>query len=127
MPISSRTARRNFMTNRFGQIASGGLQKRPQPCGKVEAIMPCRVHARPCTFVPPQHPKQAVMAFAREQIKGSIPALITPMKDGKVDEAAVRKLVIWQIVQGSHGLVPCGTTGESPTLTHDKHKRVVEI
>ncbi len=67
------------------------------------------------------------MAFARETIKGSIPALITPMRDGKVDEAAFRKLVSWQIAQGSHGLVPCGTTGESPTLSHDEHKRVIEI
>jgi len=67
------------------------------------------------------------MAFARENIKGSIPALITPMKDGKVDEAAFRKLVNWQIASGSHGLVPCGTTGESPTLSHEEHMRVVEI
>jgi 4-hydroxy-tetrahydrodipicolinate synthase len=63
----------------------------------------------------------------RDRIKGSIPALITPMKDGKVDEAAFRRLVNWQIEQGSHGLVPCGTTGESPTLSHDEHMRVVEI
>jgi len=67
------------------------------------------------------------MAFARENIRGSIPALITPMRDGKVDEAAFRKLVNWQIEQGSHGLVPCGTTGESPTLSHQEHMRVVEI
>ncbi len=67
------------------------------------------------------------MAFARENIKGSIPALITPLKGGKVDEAAFRKLVNWQIAQGSHGLVPCGTTGESPTLSHEEHMRVVEI
>jgi 4-hydroxy-tetrahydrodipicolinate synthase len=67
------------------------------------------------------------MAFARENIRGSIPALITPMKDGAVDEAAFRKLVNWQIAQGSHGLVPCGTTGESPTLSHDEHMRVIEI
>ncbi|HKY17439.1 MAG TPA: 4-hydroxy-tetrahydrodipicolinate synthase, partial [Rhizomicrobium sp.] len=58
---------------------------------------------------------------------GSIPALITPMKDGKVDEAAFRKLVNWQIAEGSSGLVPCGTTGESPTLSHDEHMRVIEI
>ncbi|HEX2589859.1 MAG TPA: 4-hydroxy-tetrahydrodipicolinate synthase [Rhizomicrobium sp.] len=63
----------------------------------------------------------------RERIKGSIPALITPMKDGKVDEAAFRKLVSWQIAEGSHGLVPCGTTGESPTLSHEEHMRVIEI
>jgi 4-hydroxy-tetrahydrodipicolinate synthase len=67
------------------------------------------------------------MAFARDRIKGSIPALITPMRDGKVDEAAFRKLVSWQIEQGSHGLVPCGTTGESPTLSHEEHMRVIEI
>ncbi|MEJ1970793.1 MAG: 4-hydroxy-tetrahydrodipicolinate synthase [Rhizomicrobium sp.] len=67
------------------------------------------------------------MAFARENIRGSIPALITPLRDGKVDEAAFRKLVEWQIAQGSHGLVPCGTTGESPTLSHEEHMRVVEL
>ncbi|HCX68627.1 MAG TPA: 4-hydroxy-tetrahydrodipicolinate synthase, partial [Rhodobiaceae bacterium] len=59
--------------------------------------------------------------------KGSFVALITPFKDGKVDEAAFVKLVEWQIEQGTHGLVPCGTTGESPTLSHDEHKRVVEL
>jgi 4-hydroxy-tetrahydrodipicolinate synthase len=67
------------------------------------------------------------MSAVAERIRGSIPALITPMKDGKVDEAAFRRLVNWQIEQGSHGLVPCGTTGESPTLSHDEHMRVVEI
>ncbi|MEL7346435.1 MAG: 4-hydroxy-tetrahydrodipicolinate synthase [Pseudomonadota bacterium] len=61
------------------------------------------------------------------QIRGSIPALVTPMKDGKVDEAALSGLVEWQIAEGSHGLAPCGTTGESPTLSHDEHRRVVEI
>jgi 4-hydroxy-tetrahydrodipicolinate synthase len=58
---------------------------------------------------------------------GSITALITPFKDGKVDERAFQRLVEWQIDQGTHGLVPCGTTGESPTLTHDEHRRVVEL
>lgn len=67
------------------------------------------------------------MSAVRERIRGSIPALITPMKDGKVDEAAFRKLVNWQIEQGSHGLVPCGTTGESPTLSHEEDMRVVQI
>ena len=67
------------------------------------------------------------MASIRDRIKGSIPALITPFKDGKVDEAAFRKLVNWQIAEGSSGLVPCGTTGESPTLSHEEHMRVVEI
>ena len=67
------------------------------------------------------------MTSVRERIKGSIPALITPMKDGKVDETAFRKFVSWQIEQGSQGLVPCGTTGESPTLSHEEHMRVVEL
>jgi 4-hydroxy-tetrahydrodipicolinate synthase len=67
------------------------------------------------------------MSAVRERIRGSIPALITPMKDGKVDEAVFRKLVNWQIEQGSHGLVPCGTTGESPTLSHEEDMRVVQI
>ena len=67
------------------------------------------------------------MSSARERFKGSIPALITPMKNGAVDEEAFRRLVSWQIAEGSHGLVPCGTTGESPTLSHAEHMRVVEI
>jgi len=67
------------------------------------------------------------MRDVRERIKGSIPALITPMKGGKVDEAAFRKLVAWHIAEGSHGLVPCGTTGESPTLSHEEDMRVVQI
>jgi 4-hydroxy-tetrahydrodipicolinate synthase len=60
-------------------------------------------------------------------LRGSIPALITPMKNGEVDEKAFRKLVNWHIAEGSHGLVPVGTTGESPTLTPEEHKRVIEI
>jgi len=60
--------------------------------------------------------------------KGSFVALITPMReDGTVDEEAFRNLVDWQIGQGTDGVVPVGTTGESPTLSHHEHKRVVEI
>ena len=59
--------------------------------------------------------------------KGSITALITPLKNGKVDEKAFQDFVEWQINQGSHGLVPCGTTGESPTLTHEEHERVIDL
>lgn len=61
------------------------------------------------------------------QLKGSFPALITPLKNGRVDEDAFRKFVDWQIKEGSHGLVPVGTTGESPTVTPDEHKRVIEL
>jgi 4-hydroxy-tetrahydrodipicolinate synthase len=59
--------------------------------------------------------------------KGSFVALITPFKDGKVDETAFRSFIEWQITEGSDGLVPCGTTGESPTLSHEEHQKVTEI
>jgi 4-hydroxy-tetrahydrodipicolinate synthase len=60
-------------------------------------------------------------------IQGSLVALITPFKNGGIDEKAFQSLVEWQIKEGTHGLVPCGTTGESPTLSHDEHRRVVEL
>ena len=59
--------------------------------------------------------------------KGSIPALVTPMKNGSLDEDGFRAFVEWQIAEGSHGLVPMGTTGESATVSHDEHKRIVQI
>lgn len=59
--------------------------------------------------------------------KGSIVALVTPFSNGIVDEKAFQNLVEWQIQEGTHGLVPVGTTGESPTLSHEEHKRVVEL
>jgi 4-hydroxy-tetrahydrodipicolinate synthase len=59
--------------------------------------------------------------------KGSFVALITPFRNGQVDERAFKKFVDWQIKQGTHGLVPCGTTGESPTLSHDEHHAVIEM
>jgi 4-hydroxy-tetrahydrodipicolinate synthase len=58
--------------------------------------------------------------------RGSFTALVTPFQNGKVDEKAFRALVVWQIDEGTNGLVPVGTTGESPTLSHDEHKQVVE-
>lgn len=58
--------------------------------------------------------------------KGSITALITPFKDGEIDWPAFDNLVEWQIDQGSHGVVPCGTTGESPTLSYDEHMALVD-
>jgi 4-hydroxy-tetrahydrodipicolinate synthase len=58
---------------------------------------------------------------------GSICALITPFRNGDIDEKAFGDLVDWQIEEGTNGLVPMGTTGESPTLSHDEHKRVVEL
>ncbi|MCH2250840.1 MAG: 4-hydroxy-tetrahydrodipicolinate synthase [Cognatishimia sp.] len=58
--------------------------------------------------------------------KGSMPALITPFKNGELDLDTLKKLVEWHISEGSHGLVPVGTTGESPTLTHEEHETVIE-
>lgn len=60
-------------------------------------------------------------------IHGSLVALITPFRDGKLDETALRNMVEWHVAQGTHGIVPVGTTGESPTLTHDEHCRIIEI
>lgn len=59
--------------------------------------------------------------------KGSMPALVTPFANGKIDAAALKDLVEWQISEGSHGLVAVGTTGESPTLSHDEHREVIRI
>ena len=59
--------------------------------------------------------------------RGSMPALVTPFHDGAVDEATLGAMVDWQITEGSHALVPVGTTGESPTLTHEEHERIIEI
>ncbi|MEM0908685.1 MAG: 4-hydroxy-tetrahydrodipicolinate synthase [Pseudomonadota bacterium] len=58
---------------------------------------------------------------------GSITALVTPFRDGALDEKAFTDLVEWQVASGTNGLVPVGTTGESPTLTHDEHQRVVDL
>jgi 4-hydroxy-tetrahydrodipicolinate synthase len=59
--------------------------------------------------------------------KGSFTALVTPFRDGAVDEKAFRELVSWQIEEGTHGLVPVGTTGETPTLTHEEHRAVIRM
>jgi 4-hydroxy-tetrahydrodipicolinate synthase len=63
---------------------------------------------------------------AKTSFRGSFTALVTPFKNGSLDEGAFRGLVNWQIGEGTNGLVPVGTTGESPTLSHDEHKKVVE-
>jgi len=76
----------------------------------VAGIAPMPAHAKPS-----------------QSFRGSIPALITPFRNGMVDERAFQALVERQIADGSHGLVPCGTTGESATLTMEEHVRVVEL
>ena len=63
---------------------------------------------------------------AKTSFRGSFTALVTPFKNGALDEKAFRDIVEWQISEGTNGLVPVGTTGESPTLSHDEHKKVVE-
>jgi 4-hydroxy-tetrahydrodipicolinate synthase len=64
--------------------------------------------------------------MAKEPLfKGSMTALVTPFREGQFDEPAFRAFVDWQIINGTHGLVPVGTTGESPTLSHEEHRRVV--
>ncbi len=60
-------------------------------------------------------------------LHGSIVAIVTPFRNGQVDEGALRKLIEFQIESGTHGIVPCGTTGESPTLTHEEHEYVIEL
>src|SRR4051795_2726549 len=64
---------------------------------------------------------------ARTSFRGSFTALVTPFGNGAIDEKAFRALVDWQITEGTHGLVPVGTTGESPTLSHEEHRRVVKV
>ena len=66
------------------------------------------------------------MMTARTRFRGSFTALVTPFKNGSLDEPAFRQLVEWQIAEGTQGLVPVGTTGESPTLSHEEHRQVVE-
>ena len=61
-----------------------------------------------------------------QTFQGSFVAMVTPFRDGKVDEVKLRELVEFHVTHGTDGLIPCGTTGESPTLSHDEHKRVVE-
>ena len=63
---------------------------------------------------------------AKTSFRGSFTALVTPFDDGAIDEKAFRSMVDWQIAEGTNGLVPVGTTGESPTLSHEEHKLVVE-
>ncbi|PTL36406.1 4-hydroxy-tetrahydrodipicolinate synthase [Candidatus Methylomirabilis limnetica] len=63
----------------------------------------------------------------KRMFQGSMVALVTPFKDGRVDEPTLRELVEFQIKNGTDVLVPCGTTGESPTLTHDEHRRIIEL
>jgi len=74
----------------------------------------------------PENGAMVAKSVAKTSFRGSFTALVTPFKNGSLDEKAFRELVDWQITEGTHGLVPVGTTGESPTLSHEEHKQVVE-
>ena len=74
---------------------------------------------------PAQQLRGSIMTV-KTSFKGSFTALVTPFSNGSVDEQAFRSLVDWQIAEGTDGLVPVGTTGESPTLSHEEHRHVVE-
>src|SRR5688572_16888743 len=67
------------------------------------------------------------MPMSQTTFQGSFVALVTPFRGGQVDEAKLRELVEFHVANGTDGLIRCGTTGESPTLSHDEHKRVVEL
>jgi 4-hydroxy-tetrahydrodipicolinate synthase len=94
-----------------------------------ERCTPIRlVRADPSRYRPRERPGPiGGNGLEAKMFKGSLTALITPFRDGKVDEAAYQALVEWQIEEGTDGLIPVGTTGESPTLSHDEHERVVEM
>ena len=98
-------------TRRAGRIVRSPL--RPSPSG------PSTKHQEPKAFA--MSPISSASRF-----RGSFTALVTPFRDGALDEKAFRAFVDWQIAEGTHGLVPVGTTGESPTLSHEEHNRVVE-
>src|SRR3989338_6359751 len=65
--------------------------------------------------------------MSKTVFQGSMDALVTPFKDGKLDEPALRALVDWQIAAGTDGIIPCGTTGESATLSYEEHERVIQV
>src|SRR5258708_30130687 len=95
---------------------------KPAPSG---GSAPWRVAARDKAGLSGRHRTRA--SRRRSMFQGSLVATITPFRNGAVDERGFQNFIAWQIEQGTHGLVPCGTTGESPTLSHKEHKRVVEL
>src|SRR5437899_8635419 len=90
---------------------------RARPFGRVVAGNSAGLYGR----------RRTLASRRRSMFQGSLVATITPFRNGAVDERGFQNFIAWQIEQGTHGLVPCGTTGESPTLSHKEHKRVVEL
>lgn len=71
--------------------------------------------------------KETTRTSSKKEIRGAIVAIVTPFNDGKIDEEAYKSLIEWHIKKGTHCIVPCGTTGESATLSHEEHMKVVEL
>jgi 4-hydroxy-tetrahydrodipicolinate synthase len=94
-----------------------------QPSNAATLKVDCKVERSPCL----EHIVAMTRTAAAIGIKGSNTALITPFKGGKVDAAGFKRFVEWQIAEGTHGLVPVGTTGETPTLSHEEHIAVVQM
>jgi 4-hydroxy-tetrahydrodipicolinate synthase len=87
---------------------------------------PSRYRQANSTVAKPPHESKDRIMTAKTSFRGSFTALVTPFNNGSLDEKAFRNLVEWQIAEGTHGLVPVGTTGESPTLSHAEHHLVVD-
>lgn len=113
-----------------------GLTGKPSPIKSAFALSdpvagPQGADILSAPILKPQHPAAPphgnLQVMVQSHFKGVIPALVTPFRDGEVDEKAFVALVERQIAGGVHGLVPVGTTGETSTLSHDEHKRVVEL
>src|SRR5918993_2460147 len=107
----------------FGRIGLKLLKKAYFVAGGRSFFRRGKPISRPCLRV---STARNAMTAARTSFRGSFTALVTPFKNGSVDEGAFRALVDWQIAEGTNGLVPVGTTGESPTLNHQEHNFVVE-
>jgi len=106
------------------QVAAG----RPRDGGPLEVPRDVVLHSGPFLDTERLSGTRITEGLAmRPTFQGSIVAMVTPFRNGAVDEAKIRELVQWHVTSGTDAIVPCGTTGESPTLSHAEHKRVVEI
>jgi 4-hydroxy-tetrahydrodipicolinate synthase len=106
--------------------ATTAKRRRLRPGGFHHKRLPGIVNADAGSPEPPARLKKDGIMTAKTSFRGSFTALVTPFSNGSIDEKAFRGLVEWQIAEGTNGLVPVGTTGESPTLSHEEHEQVVE-
>src|SRR3972149_1328660 len=106
------------------QVAAG----RPRDGGPLEVPRDVVLHSGPFLDTERLSGTRITEGLAmRPTFQGAIVAMVTPFRNGAVDEAKIRELVQWHVTSGTDAIVPCGTTGESPTLSHAEHKRVVEV